>query len=91
MYAECELCQNDGLRMLKIIRWNINQKKDGWRHLLSTDADIALVQEARRPPKDVSPSITVDAAPCGTAGLGLSRPWRTAVVKLSDHTAVRSL
>jgi exonuclease III len=74
--------------MLKIISWNINQKKDAWRHLLSTDADIALVQEARRPPKDVLPSITVDAAPWGTAGLGLSRPWRTAVVKLSDQVEV---
>jgi hypothetical protein len=74
--------------MLKIISWNLNQKKDAWRHLLSTDADLALVQEARRPPKDVSSSITVDAAPWGTAGLGLSRPWRTAVVKLSDQVEV---
>ena len=37
--------------MLKIISWNNNQKKDAWRHLLSTDADIALVQEALRPPR----------------------------------------
>ena len=74
--------------MLRIISWNLNQKKAAWQQLLSTDADIALVQEARRPPKAVSEIVGVDAAPWGTAGLGLSRPWRTAVVKLSDQVEI---
>lgn len=74
--------------MLRIISWNLNQKNAAWEQLLSTDADIALVQEARRPPKAVSENVGVDTAPWGTAGLGLSRPWRTAVVKLSDEVEI---
>ena len=74
--------------ILRIISWNLNQKKAAWEQLVDTDADIALVQEARRPPKTVSESVRVDSAPWGTAGLGLSRPWRTAVVKLSDEVEI---
>lgn len=49
------------------------------------DADVALVQEAATPPPDITQEIGVDSAPWKTAGAGCYRPWRTAVVKLSDR------
>ncbi|HEX8816342.1 MAG TPA: endonuclease/exonuclease/phosphatase family protein [Terriglobales bacterium] len=77
--------------MLKIITWNINQRGQGWRHLVSTGADIALLQEAKEPPPDVLPQIRVDSAPWCTAGAGATRPWRAVVVKLSNRVGVEWL
>lgn len=58
-------------------------------YLLDTDCDIALLQEATEPPADVARRLDVDCAPWRTAGAGLKRQWRTAVVKLSVRVAVQ--
>jgi hypothetical protein len=77
--------------MLKIIAWNLAHRAESWRLLLNTSADIALVQEAAAPLPDVAQRIVVDTAPWQTAGAGKYRPWRTAVVKLSDRVNVEWL
>lgn len=77
--------------MLKIVAWNIRHRAESWRFLLNTDADIALVQEAAAPPPDVAQTIAVDPAPWQTAGANCYRPWRTAVVKLSNGVNVEWL
>ena len=43
---------NDGL---KIVSWNMNEKDDAesWEWLLRTGADLALLQEAKRPAVNV--------------------------------------
>jgi len=74
--------------MLKIIAWNLAHREESWRFLVGTDADIALVQEATAPPPDIAQGVAVDSAPWQTAGAGKYRPWRTAVVKLSDRVNV---
>ena len=38
---------------IKVVSWNIATMIDPWRELLAMDADVALLQEARRPPADV--------------------------------------
>lgn len=77
--------------MVKIVAWNIARRNEAWRCLLDTDADIALLQEATEPPADVARRLEVDPAPWRTAGAGLNRPWRAAVVKLSDRVGVQWL
>jgi len=77
--------------MLKIIAWNLAHREESWRFLVGTGADIALVQEAATPPPEVAQRIGVDSAPWKTAGAGCYRPWRTAVVKLSDRVDVEWL
>lgn len=77
--------------MVKLINWNIARRDDAWRSLLETDADIALLQEAAAPPADVAERLEVDPAPWRTAGAGMNRPWRTAVVKLSSRIGVQWL
>jgi hypothetical protein len=74
--------------MVKVIAWNLAHREESWRFLAATDADIALVQEAAPPPLDVAQKIAVDPAPWKTAGAGCHRPWRTAVVKLSERVNV---
>jgi exonuclease III len=71
--------------MLKIISWNLAHRAESWRFLVGTDADIALVQEAAAPPPEVAQRIGVDSAPWKTDGADCKRPWRTAVVNLSDR------
>ena len=66
--------------MLKLIAWNVAQSCDAWRMLIASDADIALLQEAREPPADVAKRINVDPAPWRT---GSTRLWRAAIVKIS--------
>lgn len=71
--------------MMRIISWNIAQRAEAWRRLLDTEADIALLQEAKEPPADVAAKVGIDPAPWQT---GRSQLWRAAVVKLSDRVQV---
>jgi endonuclease/exonuclease/phosphatase family metal-dependent hydrolase len=80
--------QTDEL-MMKMISWNIAQREEAWRLLLDVDADIALLQEATEPPADVARALDVDPASWRTVGAGLDRPWRVAVVKLSNRVDVQ--
>jgi hypothetical protein len=77
--------------MVKVIAWNIARRDEAWRYLLDTDADIALLQEAAVPPPDISRRFDIDPAPWQTAGAGLNRPWRAAMVKLSKRVGVQWL
>ena len=77
--------------MLKIIAWNLAHREESWRVLAGVDADVALIQEAATPPPDVTQNIGVDSAPWETAGAGCYRPWRTAVVRLSDRVKLKWL
>lgn len=75
--------------MLKIISWNLNQQPRAWAALLESGADLALVQEACTPPAEIANCITVDLAPWHTAGAGMMRPWRAAVVRLNSNLEVQ--
>ena len=77
--------------MVKMIAWNIARREEAWRFLVDTDAEIALLQEAAEPPADVGGRLDVDPAPWRTAGAGLNRPWRAAIVKLSSRVGVQWL
>ena len=79
---------------MKIISWNMKQKHDSWRRLLEMDIDLALLQEAGKPPPDVAkqiqddPAIEIDSAPWRTTTAGGSTSFRTAIAKLSDRIEV---
>jgi len=74
---------------MKLITWNMAHRGEAWRYLLDSGADVALLQEAAAPPADVAPAIEVDSAPWETAGVGVSRQWRTAVANLSKQYDLR--
>lgn len=76
---------------MKLISWNIGHRAEPWRQLLESGADVALLQEAAEPPNDVASSISVGAEPWRTEGNGASRPWRTAVVQLTNRVRVEWL
>ena len=73
---------------MKLISWNIAHREEAWHRLLDTDADVALLQEATEPPPDVASRIEVDAEPWHTYGAGATRPWRAAVVRLTNRVQV---
>ena len=79
---------------MKIISWNMQRKHRSWRCLLDMDVDLALLQEAVKPPPDVAeriridPAIEVDTTPWRTAIVGSRPAYRTAIVKLSNRIAV---
>ena len=72
----------------------MQQKHRSWHHLLDLDIDLALLQEAGKPPADVveriqaDPAIEVDSAPWQTTIVGARTSYRTAIVKLSDRIEV---
>jgi hypothetical protein len=76
---------------MKLISWNIAQRKEVWRRLLDTDADVALLQEAAEPPPDVASRVEVDSEPWKTFGADATRRWRAAVVRLTDRVTVNWL
>lgn len=77
--------------MLKILSWNIARRAEPWRCLANCDADVALLQEAADPPADIAGRFQVHPASCLTAGAGLNRRWRAAVVKLSDRVELECI
>ena len=77
--------------MIKMIAGNIARREEAWRYLVDTDADLALLTEAAAPPADVARRLAIDPAPWRTAGGGVNRPWRAAVVQLSDRVGVQWL
>lgn len=77
---------------IKVVSWNIAKRDDPWRELLEMGADVALVQEAGRPPDDVVGS--VDTGPrdhwdshVWNSREGLYDRW-TKVAKLSDRVEI---
>ena len=76
---------------MKLITWNMAHRTEAWHRLLDTDADVALLQEAAAPPPDVAARIGVDAEPWSTEGGGATRPWRAAVVRLTDKVQLEWL
>ena len=77
--------------IMKIITWNIAGRSEPWRWLTESDADIALIQEARKPPPSLAKRIGTVPAPWVTEGAGVNRKWRSAVVRISDQVAVEWL
>lgn len=71
---------------VKVISWNIARQDEPWRQLRASGADVALLQEAAAPPSGLD--LEVDDAAWETAGEGQNRPWRTAIVRLSDRVRV---
>ena len=76
----------NGPNSVKIVSWNVAHRREPWHCLLDMDADVALLQEAGKPPPDVAARIEIDPAPWRTARF--QQPWRTAVIKLSDRVRV---
>ena len=76
--------------VIKIVSWNIGRRADAWQHLLNSDVDIGLLQEAKPPPLELAKQVEVDPAPWITAGSSTNRPWSAAVAKFSDRVRLHS-
>ena len=74
---------------MKIVSWNIAGRAAPWdlvvEMLEAREIDVALLQEARRPRKLIADRIEVDPGPWNTAGVGVKREWKAAVVVLKDR------
>jgi hypothetical protein len=55
---------------MKIVAWNIARRSEPWRELANSDADVALLQEAAAPPRDVEHRLQPNPEPWRTAGPG---------------------
>lgn len=79
---------------MKIISWNMARRHGPWRWLLDMDVDLALLQEAGKPPPDVAEQVETDLAievnpgPWETMIVGGRPRYRTAIVKLSNRIEV---
>ncbi|MCY3569410.1 MAG: endonuclease/exonuclease/phosphatase family protein [Chloroflexi bacterium] len=75
---------------MKILSWNIAGRAATWDvviEMLETgEVEVALLQEARRPRPEISNLIEVDPGPWNTAGVGVKRDWKAAVVVLRDRS-----
>ena len=82
---------------MKIMSWNMVHRHEPWRCLLDMDIDLALLQEAGKPPPDVAeqtqadPAIEVNSAPWETIIVDGRPSYRTAIVKLSNQATAAPL
>src|SRR5579859_7371973 len=78
--------------MLKLVSWNIAHRSDGWRAVVDSDVDIALLQEAGPPPAEIASRFDVGTEPWETDGApGYTLRWRTALVGLSQRVRVERI
>lgn len=71
---------------MKLISWNIGHTDQPWHVLANSDADVALLQEARPPPPELA--FETGDASWSTAGTGVRRGWCAAVARLSNQVRV---
>ncbi len=76
------------LATVTIVSWNVARRRKPWRVLGDMDLDVALLQEASLPPRDVATRIELDPAPWPKSSARASRPWRTAIARLSERVSV---
>jgi hypothetical protein len=74
---------------MKILAWNIARRSEPWRELADSNADVALLQEATAPPREVEHRLEPNPEPWRTVGPGRPRAWRAAVVKLKNTVSAR--
>ena len=74
--------------MIKVVSWNIARRQDPWSELLKMDADVALLQEAGRPPTEVADVVEFGQ---GDPWLGGEFDRWPLVVRLSDRVRVEWL
>ena len=70
---------------MKIVCWNMkwsSNHEQAWAMLRAMDADIALLQKARKPPAGVDDWAEVNPEPWRIEGRTVQ--WRSAVARLSD-------
>ncbi|MYH49045.1 MAG: hypothetical protein F4020_03960 [Gammaproteobacteria bacterium] len=73
---------------MKILSWNVARRQEPWRVLGEMDVEVALLQEASQPPRDVASRIELDPAPWPKPYARASQHWRTAIAKLSQRVSV---
>lgn len=84
---------------IKVVSWNIATKREPWRELVAMDADVALLQEARRPPAEIADRLEIGPEESWDSHSWNSEWWRERgwqalydrwpmVVRLSDRVDV---
>ena len=75
--------------MIKAYSWNIAHRPALWDDVAALDADVALLQEAPKPPEHIAARAKTDAQPWRTEGGGTRCNWRAAVATLSSRVEAR--
>ena len=83
---------------IKVVSWNIATRIDPWKELAAMGADVALLQEARRPPAEIADVLDIGPEECWDSHSWNSEWWRgrwprlfdrwPMVVRLSDRVNV---
>lgn len=74
---------------MKLVSWNVNGLSASWDILASDpEVDVALVQEASRPLSTFGGEVLPTLDGMWRTGGWANRPWRTAIVRLSDRVNV---
>jgi len=90
--------KKSGGAAIKVVSWNIATMIEPWRELVAMDADVALLQEARRPPEEIAGRVDIGPQESWDSHSWNSDWWRERwpalydrwpmVVRLSDRVEV---
>ncbi len=70
------------MSLLSLLSWNMNQKATNWETVLSSGADVALLQEAKQPPVSLRDHIALDYERVWGS---VDRSWCATAVGLSNR------
>ena len=74
--------------MIRLFSWNINGNQKAWSELANSDIDLALLQEAKYPPKFIDSVVPDQTKLWFTAG-SINRKWCTAIASLSEKITIK--
>ena len=66
-------------------------RQESWRYLLDMECDLALLQEACRPPDEIAEKVNVDPVPWPASERDSRVKWRSAIAVLSNRVDVEWL
>ena len=73
------------MSILKLLSWNMNQKAANWQAVIDSAVDVAMLQEAKPPPKEIAESfILQQEADSAESKL----PWRAMIAGAAESDSV---
>ena len=73
------------MSILKLLSWNMNQKVANWQAVIDSAVDVAMLQEAKPPPKEIAESFILQQEPNSAES---KLPWRAMIAGAAESDSV---
>ena len=73
------------MSILKLLSWNMNQKAANWQAVIDSAVDVAMLQEAKPPPKEIAEKLILQQEADSAES---KLPWRAMIASAAESDSV---